>query len=300
MKRLALFLALLLCFPASALADHQVTFSVAGYGELSTYNPVIRELRQSGVFRWHCQTDLGQVDGCADAIMALEGYSAREGVLMVYDPNGTPLISSGGNAFLYGTADHGGAGVSWAIGFVDTFPGNPKVVVDATTMQTWPLSSRLEVWFHELLHTLANSGEGYLEGYVYGTTSCAPIDDGGVFVGFHRSLMNCGLGNSQKLDTYTDYIWRFSHYPSPVHGASLIGRTVWYAATTPNASLVAVIADIPNQGRALVAVGSPCTAPGYACGVVGLPVLPKGTAITVKAQNALFIEGQEVFAGVVP
>lgn len=194
-------------------ADHQVTFFVDGYGELDQYNPAIRELRDHGVFRWRYVQEPGGVNAIDDVLAALDRFSARYGVLMVHDPiNGYNLVSTGGSNFIYGNGLHGACG-SWAIGCITEFPHKPATVLDTGTMAGWPQASRLEVWYHELLHTLSNLAEGYMEGYIYGTTSCAPINDGGVVAGIHRSLMNCGLFNAQVLDAYTDFAWGYSHNP---------------------------------------------------------------------------------------
>jgi hypothetical protein len=280
-----------------AEADHQITFSLPGYGELSQYNPVIRELRTTGVFRWRCVTDPGAPNGCPIVIQALDEYSQRYGVLMLYDPDGTPLVSSAGNAFAYGNVLHGGCGL-WAIGCVSEFPGDPEVVVDVGTSQVWSLRSQLEVWLHELMHTLANAAEGYQEDYVYGATACAPIDDRGAFPGIHRSIMNCGPFNSQYLDQYADVFWTYSHWPQPVAGAALSAGVVWYAATSYQATRVAVLAD-SGGGVYLVGYGQPCTSAGWVCGSYRLPVLLAGTRIYVKAENALSWQYAftEVYAG---
>ena len=275
--------------PSIAHLDHILVFEQAPYGRLDKYNPAILELRQTNIFRWRYEQDAGGIDRLSAVAQALDEISADFGVFMLPDPAGFPIFSSAGGDFIYGNSRHGACG-SWAIGCVTEFPTNPKVVVDTSTMASWPLRSVLEVLLHELFHLAANLAEGYREGYVYGTTSCAPVDDGGVVAGIHRSLMNCGLLNAQVIDTYIRFAWAYSHFPSPVAGAALVvdqGRAaIFYAATDARATRIAVIIDRGTGPEWAGVYGSPCTVPGIVCGGVDVPLLPQ-TCYWAKAENSL-------------
>ena len=272
-------------FRAPAHADHQVVFEQAPYGRLDQYNPVIRELRQTGVFRWRYVQDPGGIDRLGAVAQALDEISAEFGVYMLPDPSGFPIFSSGGADFIYGNNKHGACG-SWAIGCVTEFPTDPKIVVDAAAMAGWPLRSILEVLLHELFHELGNFAEGYRESYVYGVTSCAPVDDGGVVAGIHRSLMNCGLFNAQVIDSYIRFAWAYSHYPAPVAGAAYSGGVVWYARTTANATRLAIIVQTQGFDLAFIGYAPACYTAGIVCGGVQL-ALPPATCVWVKSENAL-------------
>lgn len=214
--------------PTHAEADHQALF--CGYntstGCLDVLNPAIVELRETGVHRFRIvQETSGSIEPAIRS--GLQDYADRYAFFLVEDESSPyAQIMSGGTAFIYGNSLHGACG-TWAIECLPNFPSTPTVAYNANVMQLWGFGSQREVVYHGVCHQLANCAEGYMEAYVYGSVSAAPIDDGGAvivlaglinpaieqvsYTGQHRSVMNTGLFNRQDLDTYIDALWCLSH-----------------------------------------------------------------------------------------
>jgi len=207
----------LVCTPRGASADHRVLFP---YPE---NNPAMQELAATGVHRWtYVQEGPASLYGAISA--GLEEAAADLGFGLEEVTDGWRQIASSGAAFVYGNSRHGACG-AWATECLPDFQTSRQATVyDAVRMVVWPLRSQIAVVLHGGGgHALGNFGEGYREAYVYGETSCAPLDLGGAPVtawgvtvrGIHLGVMNCGLFNREYIDDWFRHAWVYAHGIEP-------------------------------------------------------------------------------------